>query len=81
MAAGGERASRKHTPALSRREREVLDLLARGLTGVEIAERLYLSPETVRTHVRNAKTKLGASTRVHAVAIAIQNGDISLDES
>ena len=56
---------------LSPREREILGLLAEGLTGQAIAERLFLSPETVRTHVRNATTKLGASTRVQAVAIVV----------
>ena len=61
---------------LSPREREVLDLLAQGLNGEEVAERLVLSPETVRTHVRNAMEKLEASTRVHAVAIALRQGEI-----
>ena len=50
--------------ALSPRERQVLELLAEGLTGEEVAGRLHLSPETVRTHVRNAIVKLGAKTRV-----------------
>ena len=57
---------------LSPREREVLNLLAEGLNGHEIAERLFLSPETVRTHIRNAVTKIGARTRVQAVALAIR---------
>ena len=61
---------------LSPREREVLDLLAQGLNGEEVAARLVLSPETVRTHVRNAMEKLEASTRVHAVAIALRQGEI-----
>ena len=61
---------------LSPREREVLDLLAQGLNGEEVAERLILSPETVRTHVRNAMDKLEANTRVHAVAIALRRGEI-----
>jgi DNA-binding CsgD family transcriptional regulator len=56
---------------LSAREQEVVELLADGLSGAQIAERLVLSPETVRTHVRNAMTKLGASTRSQAVAIAL----------
>jgi DNA-binding CsgD family transcriptional regulator len=56
---------------LSPREREILGLLAEGLTGREIARRLYLSPETVRTHIRNATTRLGAKTRVQAVAIML----------
>lgn len=61
----------RRTRALSPREREVLGLLARGLTGEQIAERLVLSPETVRTHIRNAREKLGASTRVEAVTMAL----------
>jgi DNA-binding NarL/FixJ family response regulator len=62
---------------LSPREREILQLLAKGLSGEDAAQELHLSPETVRTHVRNAMSKLGASTRVHAVALALQRGEIS----
>lgn len=58
--------------ALSPREREILQLLSEGLTGQAIAERLFLSPETVRTHVRNATGKLGAKTRVQAVAMVVR---------
>jgi DNA-binding NarL/FixJ family response regulator len=61
---------------LSPREREVLDLLSKGMTGEQVATRLSLSPETVRTHVRNAMDKLEAHTRVHAVAIALRHGEI-----
>ena len=56
---------------LSPREREILWMLAEGLNGQAIARRLFLSPETVRTHVRNATTKLGAKTRVQAVALVV----------
>ena len=63
---------------LSPREREVLGLLARGLTGEQIAERLVLSPETVRTHIRNAREKLGASTRVEAVTMALVGREIQV---
>jgi PAS domain S-box-containing protein len=73
----GSRPSRR-TRALSPREREVLALLARGLTGEQIAERLVLSPETVRTHIRNAREKLGASTRVEAVTMALLGREIQL---
>jgi DNA-binding NarL/FixJ family response regulator len=66
---------RVHT--LSPREREILELLSQGLSGEEAAKRLFLSSETVRTHVRNAMAKLGAATRVHAVALALQRGEIS----
>jgi DNA-binding NarL/FixJ family response regulator len=66
------------TPArtLTAREREIIDLLADGLKGDEIAERLVLSPETVQTHVRNAMRKLGARTRVHLLALAIRLREI-----
>jgi DNA-binding CsgD family transcriptional regulator len=65
---------------LSKREREVLGLLAEGLSGAAIASRLVLSPETVRTHVRNAMDKLGASTRSQAVALALESGQIGEPE-
>jgi len=58
---------------LSPREYEVLILLADGSSVHEIAERLFISPLTVRTHVRNAKTKLGARTTAHAVALALRS--------
>ena len=80
MATRAPRGARARNRSLSAREKEVLSLLSQGLTGVEIAERLYLSPETVRTHVRNAMTKLNASTRGHAIALAIKDREISLDE-
>jgi DNA-binding NarL/FixJ family response regulator len=76
--------SRKTTqrmPSLSKREREIMDLLAQGLTGEDVAERLVLSSETVKTHIRNAMTKLEAHTRVHAVAIALREGFISGPDS
>jgi DNA-binding NarL/FixJ family response regulator len=61
---------------LSRRESEILALLAQGLTGEEIAKRLVLSPETVRTHIRNAMEKLDARTRTEAVVKAIDREEI-----
>jgi DNA-binding NarL/FixJ family response regulator len=62
--------------ALSARESEILGFLAEGLTGEEIARRLVLSPETVRTHVRNATEKLGARTRTEAVVKALDREEI-----
>ena len=67
-------AAERHV--LTPRERQVLQLLAHGLNGPEIAEKLVLSPETVRTHVQNAVDRLGAATRVQAVAMAIASGEI-----
>jgi DNA-binding NarL/FixJ family response regulator len=66
----------RRTRLLSPREREILGLLSEGLSGEQAADKLFLSSETVRTHVRNAMSKLGASTRVHAVALALQRGEI-----
>lgn len=63
---------------LTPREREILELLASGVTGEQAAGRLCLSPETVRTHVRNAMRKLDANTRVHAIALAVQQHEIAL---
>jgi DNA-binding NarL/FixJ family response regulator len=63
---------------LSGREREVLDLLSRGLSSEEVAARLVLSAETIKTHVRNACRKLGAENRTHAVVLALRNQEIRL---
>jgi len=62
--------------ALSSRESQILAMLAQGLTGEEIAQRLVLSPETVRTHVRNAMGKLDARTRTEAVVKALDREEI-----
>jgi DNA-binding CsgD family transcriptional regulator len=70
-------AGRGRAASLTAREREILGLLATGLSGADIADRLVLSPETVRTHVRNAMAKLGASTRSQAVALALQRSEIT----
>ena len=71
------RRATERLPSLSDRQREILDLLAQGLTGEAVAERLVLSAETVKTHIRNAMSKLEATTRVHAIAIALREGYIS----
>jgi DNA-binding NarL/FixJ family response regulator len=67
----------KQLPALTARERDVLRLLADGLSNEEIGKRLYISPETVRTHVRKAMDKLDADTRTHAVATALRQSLIT----
>lgn len=66
------------TGSLSPREREVLELAARGLTADGIAGELFLSAETVRTHTRNAIRKLGARNRLHAVVMALTAGVIAV---
>jgi DNA-binding NarL/FixJ family response regulator len=64
-------------PSLTQRERDVLRLLADGLSNDEIGKRLFISPETVRTHVRKAMAKLEADTRTQAVATALRQSLIS----
>jgi DNA-binding NarL/FixJ family response regulator len=59
-------------PELTQREREVLRLLADGFANEEIGRQLFISPETVRTHIRKAMTKLDAETRTQAVAKALR---------
>jgi PAS domain S-box-containing protein len=60
--------------ALSAREQEIVRLVAAGESGPEIAAQLHISYTTVRTHVRNAMTKVGARSRAHLVAKALGEG-------
>lgn len=74
FAVGSAGAAMTPFPELTDREREVLDLLARGLTNPEIARRLVLSPKTVRIHVSNVFAKLRVAGRAEAVAQARDAG-------
>ena len=60
--------------SLSERERQVLDLLARGYSNRRIAEACYLSLNTVRTHVQNVLVKLGVHSKLEAAALAVRQG-------
>jgi DNA-binding NarL/FixJ family response regulator len=64
-------------PNLTQRERDVLRLLSEGLSNEDIGKRLFISPETVRTHVRKAMDKLDADTRTQAVATALRQSLIT----
>ena len=68
---------RNRNRELTKRERDVLRLLADGNANEEIGAILSISPQTVRTHVQKAMEKLGATTRVQAVAIALRESFIS----
>jgi len=72
-------AQRQRNPKreLTSRERDVLRLLADGNTNEQMGALLTISPQTVRTHVQKAMEKLGATTRVQAVAIALRESLIS----
>jgi DNA-binding NarL/FixJ family response regulator len=63
---------------LSNREREVLQLVARGCTNREVGERLHVSPATVKTHLLNVYAKLGVDDRTAAVVTALERGLIDL---
>jgi DNA-binding NarL/FixJ family response regulator len=60
--------------SLTPREREVLELIASGLSNIEIADRLVVSEATVKTHVGRVFTKISARDRAQAVVIAYENG-------
>jgi two-component system, NarL family, response regulator DevR len=72
-----EQRRRARDQALTQREREVLRLLADGMTNEAMGAELSISPQTVRTHVQKAMEKLGAQTRVQAVATALREGLIA----
>ena len=62
---------------LTQRERDVLRLLADGKSNEEIGKKLFISAETVRTHIRKAMNKLDADTRTQAVATALRQSLIA----
>jgi DNA-binding NarL/FixJ family response regulator len=74
FAAGPSAPALTPFPTLTEREREILDLVARGLTNTAIAQRLVLSSKTVRNHVSNVFTKLQVAGRAEAVAQARDAG-------
>ncbi len=59
---------------LTEREREILDLLAHGLSNADIAQQLTISVHTVRNHVANLSAKLGAHSKLEALSIAVREG-------
>jgi DNA-binding NarL/FixJ family response regulator len=72
-----QRPERHESPRfadLTEREREVLIELARGLSNEELAETLFISENTVKTHVKRVLTKLEARDRVQAVVMAYEGG-------
>lgn len=72
----GERSPPPAAGRLTERERDVLTLLAQGADVRGISAQLSLSPHTVKTHLRNAVSRLGARHRAHAVALALRDGAI-----
>jgi NarL family two-component system response regulator LiaR len=63
---------------LTEREKEILQLLGAGLRNEDIAIRLFISPQTVQTHVRNILTKLGVHSKLEAVVFALRHGAVTV---
>ena len=73
-----EREARASIELLTRREREVLRALARGLSNKQIAEHLHMSVDTERTHMMNILNKLGVHSRLQALLFAARHGLVEL---
>jgi DNA-binding NarL/FixJ family response regulator len=66
--------------SLSERERQILDLLARGYSNRRIAEECFLSLNTVRTHVQNVLVKLGVHSKLEAATLAVRQGLVPIED-
>ncbi len=73
-----QRDAEKLLGQVTEREREILQLLGDGLRNEEIAARLFISPQTVQTHVRNILTKLGVHSKLEAVVFALRHGAVNV---
>lgn len=67
-------------PSLTDRERQILQMLADNCTPAEVAERLFISPKTVRNHLTKVYDKLGVGSRSAAIVVGLQHGLIELPE-
>lgn len=66
--------SKVFLPSLTRREKEVLGLISRGLSDLEISGQLFVSPSTIESHRKNLRSKLGARNSAEIVRIAMERG-------
>jgi two-component system, NarL family, response regulator len=75
---GEKLAARMDKPMLSDRERQVIDQMAKGKNNREIGAELNITEHTVRFHVNNVLSKLGANDRAHAIVLALRQGIVQL---
>lgn len=75
---GAKLAERMSCPELSKREQEVLEIMARGMSNGEIAATLHISEGTVKTHINNILNKLNVNDRTQAVIVALKRGIVGL---
>jgi DNA-binding NarL/FixJ family response regulator len=75
----GETSPMERADRLTGREVEILQLTADGLSMEQIAERLEISPHTIRTHMQNCLTKMGVHSKLEAVTFAIRTGKVRLE--
>ncbi|MDQ8699892.1 helix-turn-helix transcriptional regulator [Hyphomicrobium sp. LHD-15] len=68
----------KRRELLTRRERDCLVLSGRGNSEKEVAQKLDISPNTVRVHIENIKRKLGAANKSHALILSLLSGETEL---
>ena len=78
---GGEESERGGRPELTRREKEILALIAAGDSSKEIAKKLFLSVSTVETHRANVMTKIGARNVAQLIHYGLQNGLVKLGQA
>ena len=67
------------SPLLTRREQEILECIAAGLSAKEVARRVDIAPRTVERHVENLRLKLHARNSAHMIACAFVNGMLSVE--
>jgi DNA-binding NarL/FixJ family response regulator len=80
-ALAGTRTDGRYTEALSERELEIVALVAKGMSNQEIADELFISERTARTHVSHILMKLGLDSRIQAALWALRKGIVSIEDT
>ena len=78
MKVGARLVQRMNSPELSKREREVIQLMTAGMSNLEIGEALTITESTVKSHINNILSKLNVNDCIQAIIIALKRGIVSL---